>query len=39
MKFYDREKEFSEKVNQLMAQTPELQKLKIHIGSLALEDM
>ncbi len=33
------EKEFREKVENMLSQTPELRKLTIHLGSLSLEDM
>ena len=33
------EKEFSEKVENMLSQTPELRKLTTHVGSLSLEDM
>ena len=33
------EKEFSEKVENMLSQTPELRKLTTHLGSLSLEDM
>ena len=32
-------KAFKEKVNKVVAQTPELAKMKIHVGSLSMEDM
>ena len=34
-----KESEFREKVDNVVSQTPELQKLTIHLGSLSLEDM
>ncbi len=41
MKFYNREKEneFREKVDKVLEQVPELRKMKIHLGSLSLDDM
>jgi len=33
------EKEFREKVENMLSQTPELRKLTTHLGSLSLEDM
>ena len=41
MKFYNREKEneFREKVDKVLEQVSELRKMKIHFGSLSLDDM